>query len=75
MLGFKRTQYFCAVLLVITSIAMAFIHEFKHGDIAGGVLIYIAQAFLFAASIFGLDMYVNIIKKIWKQEDNATTTR
>ena len=28
-------------------------------DIAGGVLMYIAQAFLLAGSIFGLDYYVH----------------
>ena len=61
-------QYFCAVLLILSSIALVFIHEFKYGDIASGVLIYIAQAFLLAASIFGLDIYVRTIHKIWKQE-------
>lgn len=30
----------------------------SHHDIANGVLLYIAQAFLLAASIFGLDYYV-----------------
>lgn len=61
-------QYFCAVLLILSSIALVFIHEFKYGDIASGVLIYIAQAFLLAASIFGLDIYVRTIHRIWKQE-------
>lgn len=67
----KRTyiQYFCAVLLILSSIALVFIHEFKYGDIASGVLIYIAQAFLLAASIFGLDIYVRTIHRIWKQEE------
>lgn len=72
---YKSVQYSVAVILVFSSIAMAFIHEFKHGDIAGGVLIYIAQAFLFAASIFGLDIYVKTIHQLWKQEESATTTR
>lgn len=65
----SNIQYFCAVLLILSSIALVFIHEFKYGDIANGVLIYIAQAFLLAASIFGLDIYVRTIHRIWKQEE------
>lgn len=57
-------QYFCAVLLIISSIALVFIHEFKYGDVAGGVLMYVAQAFLLAASIFGLDIYIQHAKDI-----------
>lgn len=59
----KGVQYFCAVLLILSSIALVFIHEFKYGDIASGVLMYIAQAFLLAGSIFGLDIYVHEIHK------------
>lgn len=62
-------QYACAVLLILSSIALVFFHEMKHGDVASGVLLYVAQAFLLAASIFGLDLYVQTIKKIWKQEE------
>lgn len=58
----EKVQYFCAVLLILSSIALAYIHEFKQGDIANGVLMYIAQAFLLAGSIFGLDYYVKTIK-------------
>lgn len=57
----KSVQYFCAVLLIISSIALAFKAEHAHGDINAGVLMYIAQAFLLAASIFGLDYYINVI--------------
>lgn len=74
MTKFRNIQYFCAVLLILSSIALVFIHEFKHGDIANGVLLYVAQAFLFAASIFGLDQYVRTIKQLWKQEESETTT-
>ena len=51
-------QYLCAVVLIITSIAIAIYEVICQHDIAGGVLMYIAQAFLLAASIFGLDYYV-----------------
>lgn len=54
----KKIQYACAVLLITSSIALVFYHEYKHGDVANGVLLYIAQAFLLAGSIFGLDFYV-----------------
>lgn len=52
------TQYSCAVLLIISSIILAFSEVISSHDIANGVLLYIAQAFLLAASIFGLDYYV-----------------
>ena len=52
------TQYSCAVLLIISSITLAFSEVISRHDIANGVLLYIAQAFLLAASIFGLDYYV-----------------
>jgi hypothetical protein len=35
--------------------------------VATGLLFYVAQAFLFAASIFGLNHYVNIISKRLKR--------
>lgn len=48
----------CAVLLIVSSIALASYQTVIEKDIAGGVLMYIAQAFLLAGSIFGLDYYV-----------------
>lgn len=52
------TQYTCAVLLIISSILIAVYEVRCSHDIQSGVLMYIAQAFLLAASIFGLDYYV-----------------
>lgn len=52
------TQYICATILIISSIIMAFLEAVSTHNIAHGILIYIAQAFLLAASIFGLDYYV-----------------
>ena len=49
-----------AVLLIVSSIVLAFIQAISHGDIAAGVLAYIAQAFLLAGSIFGLEYYVKL---------------
>ena len=49
----------CAVLLIVSSIALASYQAVFEKDIAGGVLMYIAQAFLLAGSIFGLDYYVH----------------
>ncbi len=52
-------KLFCAVLLIVSSITLASYQTVYEKDIAGGVLMYIAQAFLLAGSIFGLDYYVH----------------
>ena len=52
-------KLFCAVLLIVSSIALASYQTVYEKNIAGGVLMYIAQAFLLAGSIFGLDYYVH----------------
>jgi len=54
----SKIQYACAILLIISSIALAFIQVFDIDTIAHGTLLYIAQAFLLAGSIFGLDYYI-----------------
>lgn len=64
--SYKFTQYACAVLLILSSIALAFSMAFRTDDIANGVLLYIAQAFLLAGSIFGLDYYVKKLTAIYK---------
>ena len=48
----------CAVVLILSSIALAFLQAIQIGDIANGVLIYIAQAFMLAGALFGLDFYI-----------------
>lgn len=53
----ERISYACAVLLIVSSIALAFIQVLDIQDIASGTLMYIAQAFLLAGSIFGLEYY------------------
>lgn len=64
-------QNACAVLLIISSIALAFLEANRVHDIASGILLYIAQAFLLAASIFGLDAYVHKISKILNAHDST----
>lgn len=54
----------CAVLLIVSSIALASYQTIYEKNIAGGVLMYIAQAFLLAGSIFGLDYYVHRLTQI-----------
>lgn len=54
----SKIQYASAVLLIVSSIALAFVQVFTDGNIANGVLMYIAQAFLLAGSIFGLEYYI-----------------
>lgn len=55
-----------AVLLICSSIALAFTQALTIKDIANGVLMYIAQAFLLAGALFGLDYYV---RKLVRDED------
>ena len=62
----------CAVLLICSSIALAFIQALTLGDIANGVLIYIAQAFMLAGSLFGLDYYLDKFKNAVDKQDNST---
>lgn len=57
----KSVQNTMAVLLIVSSIAIAFYQVIDIDTIANGVLMYIAQAFLLAGSIFGLDYYVHLI--------------
>lgn len=52
----------CAVLLILSSIALAFLQAIQIGDIANGVLIYIAQAFMLAGALFGLDYYLEKLR-------------
>ena len=57
----KKTQYTCAVMLIVTSIVMVAYQVFTIKDVANGLLIYIGQAFLLVGSIFGLDYYIDKI--------------
>ena len=61
----KRSETYklaCAVLLILSSIALAFLQAIQIGDIANGVLIYIAQAFMLAGALFGLDYYLEKLR-------------
>lgn len=52
-------QYSTAVLAMGSGVALAFLQYFDSGDITNGVLGYVAQVLLYAASIFGATMYWN----------------
>lgn len=60
----KVISHACAVLLIVSSIALAFIQVLDIDDVATGTLMYIAQAFLLAGSIFGLDYYIKKLSNI-----------
>ena len=60
---FKISQYACAVLLIVSSIALVSYQVVMIDDVSNGLLVYIAQAFLLVASIFGLDYYVRLINR------------
>ena len=63
------TQYACAVILIVSSIALAFIESLSVHNLHTSILIYIAQAFLLAASIFGLDYYVRKLTEYVKHNE------
>ena len=65
--GFKISQYACAVLLIVSSIALVAYQVVEIDDVAAGLLYYVAQSFLLAGSIFGLDQYIRIIKRQYKK--------
>ena len=65
--GFKVSQYACAVLLIASSIALVAYQVVEIDDVASGLLYYVAQSFLLAGSIFGLDQYIRIINKHFRE--------
>ena len=64
-----KIQYACAVMLIVSSIVLAFYQVMDIDDIANGTLMYIAQAFLLAGSIFGLNYYVNKLSILYGKKD------
>ena len=61
--NFKISQYACAVLLIVTSIALVAYQVVSIDNVASGLLYYVAQSFLLAGSIFGLDQYIRLVAK------------
>lgn len=62
-------QYSCAVLLIVSSIVLAFVQVLDIDDVANGTLMYIAQAFLLAGSIFGIEYYIQKFNHYIEQKD------
>lgn len=58
-LGIKdQIQYITAIVLIFSGVVIAFLSFFLNSfNIATGVLIYIAQAFVAGGSIFGVSIY------------------
>ena len=59
------------MLLIVSSIALVSYQVIETDDVAAGLLYYVAQSFLLAGSIFGLDQYVKLITK--KINEKKTT--
>ena len=66
--GFLISQYTCAVLLIVSSIALVAYQVVVIDDVSNGLLVYVAQAFLLVGSIFGLDYYVKLITRRLKKD-------
>lgn len=71
----EKITHLCAVLLIASSIALAFYQVVDIDDVANGTLMYIAQAFLLAGSIFGLDYYIQKLTSIIKHEKGELVER
>lgn len=71
----EKITHLCAVLLIASSIALAFYQVIDIDDVANGTLMYIAQAFLLAGSIFGLDYYIQKLTSIIKHEKDKLVER
>lgn len=71
----EKISHLCAVLLIASSIALAFYQVMDIDDVATGTLMYIAQAFLLAGSIFGLDYYIQKLTSIIKHEKDKLVER
>lgn len=50
-------QYGSAIAMILSGIILTFISYFEHGDVAEGVLWYMAQALTYAGAIFGVSVY------------------
>ena len=57
-------KHFCAVVLILSSILMAAYQVYDIDSVSNGLLMYVAQAFLLAGSIFGLDYYVKKLNRL-----------
>ena len=56
----EKIQYSTAVIMIVAAVVLAFICFFlNHYKIADSVLWYIAQALVYAASIFGISLAIN----------------
>lgn len=71
----RTIQNTCAVLLIVSSIALACYQVYDIDDVANGVLMYIAQAFLLAGSIFGLDYYVKKLTQLIDGKNKESAPR
>ena len=58
------------MLLIVSSIALVTYQVVNINNVASGLLYYVAQSFLLAGSIFGLDQYIKIIKKHNHENNN-----
>lgn len=68
----KQVAVIWATAMVISSITIAFLSFFTLDDVVEGVLIYIAQCLLFAASVAGIPLILDMrdIKHQDNEKDN-----
>ena len=67
-------QYCTAVSMVISGMFLAFLSFFFNNyDIANGILVYIAQALVYAGGIFGVSLYFKT--RMGELESKASITK
>lgn len=67
-------QYCTAVSMILSGMILAFLSFFlNHFDIANGVLLYIAQALVYAGGIFGVSLYFKT--RMGELESKASTQK
>ena len=50
-------QYGTASLMIVSGVVLTFLSFFMTGDVADGVLWYMAQALTYAGAVFGVSVY------------------
>lgn len=54
----EKVQYSSACFMMLTGAGLSMYQCLSSGDITGGVLGYVAQTLVYAASIFGVGLYI-----------------
>jgi len=71
----KQLPAIWATLLVVSSVALAFLSFCTLDDVVEGVLFYIAQSLLFAASVAGVPLIIDLNKIKHNDKDSKNNPK